>query len=314
MNANIKRRKPNTPQHEVRIIRNTQRTEVRKNADGSRTATGYFATYGTVSHNLGFREVIASGAFDESLRSNPVSCFRDHNAEMLLGRTESGTLQVSSDSIGLRFSVNLPKGVSYSDDLVILLERGDAFENSFAFAVDGPDGDTWTEQPDGSYLRTLKKVILYEGSILTGNPAAYPGTSVDLRSCPIAIRAKLSKRDAEDDDPLDHPGQHWDEEQSTWVDDSDEDADNDTDEEFNSRSEKFRCNYSCPECRNRHSGQEDDPAIRSKRQTKDVLTKRCEGRCQECRDSSHYKWSDFSGFADDSSKRAHQHLLSLRRR
>jgi hypothetical protein len=234
---------------------------------------------------------------------------------MLLGRTESGTLQVSSDSIGLRFSVNLPKGVSYSDDLVILLERGDAFENSFAFAVDGPDGDTWTEQPDGSYLRTLKKVILYEGSILTGNPAAYPGTSVDLRSCPIAIRAKLGKRDgSEDDDPLDHPGQHWSDDESAWVDDSDEDADDDTDEEFNSRSEKFRCNYSCPECRNRHSNlQEDDPAIRSKRQTNEVLTKRCEGRCQECRDSSHYQWSDFSGFADDSSKRAALHLLHLRR-
>jgi hypothetical protein len=313
MNANIKRRKPATPQHEVRVIRNTQRTEVRKNADGSRTAVGYFATYGTVSHNLGFREVIAPGAFDASLRSNPVSCFRDHNAEMLLGRTESGTLQVSSDSIGLRFSVNLPKGVSYSDDLVILLERGDAFENSFAFAVDGPDGDTWTEQPDGSYLRTLKKVILYEGSILTGNPAAYPGTSVDLRSCPIAIRAKLKR--SSDDECED--GQHYDADLDDCVDnDADDTGDDDDETEWSNRSAAFRCAWRCLSCRSAHSNtgiQEDDPSARSKRQKQPTKTQlsRCAEQCQECRDSSHYTWKDFSGFADDSSKRAHRHLLSL---
>jgi HK97 family phage prohead protease len=313
------RNKPILPQYEVRVIRNTQRIEVRKNADGSSTAKGYFATYGTMSHNLGFREVIAQGAFDASLRENPVSCFRDHSAEMLLGRTESGTLKVSSDSVGLRFSVRLPKGVSYADDLVILLERGDAFENSFAFSVDGPDGDEWKEQPDGTYLRTLKKVILYEGSILTGNPAAYPGTSVDLRSCPVALRNKLSKRDSEDDDPDDHPGQHWDSDLDEWVDDDDSDSDDD-------ESEDFRCSYRCMACRSADMTHlsnlaEDNPAARSKKVTRSATNlseddlieeaKRCAFRCDACRSllSGHFPTALAE---DDADARAHKHLLSLR--
>jgi HK97 family phage prohead protease len=111
-------------------------------------------------------------AFAGSLRSHPVRALVDHAPEKLIGRTESGTLQVTADSIGLRFAVDLPKGVSYADDLAILLQRGDAFENSFAFSVDGADGESWSEQPDGTFLRTLKRCILYEGSILTGNNSA----------------------------------------------------------------------------------------------------------------------------------------------
>lgn len=195
MSTKVKRevRLHSAPQHRVSI---------RANSDGSKTAFGYFATFGTVSHDLGgFREVIARGAFADSLKVNPVRCLRDHAPEMLLGRTESSTLTVSEDTIGLRFSVNLPKGVSYADDLAILLARGDAFENSFAFSVDGPDGETWTETADGAILRTLKRCILFEGSILTGNPAAYPNTSVDLRACPVQLRLRLKNEGVNEDDP-----------------------------------------------------------------------------------------------------------------
>lgn len=180
------------------------RVSIRANSNGGNTATGYFATWGTVSHDLGrFREVIAGPeVFAGSLRSQPVRALVDHTPEKLLGRTESGTLQVTADSIGLRFAVDLPKGVSYADDLAILLQRGDAFENSFAFSVDGPDGEAWSEQPDGTWLRTLKRCILYEGSILTGNNAAYPSTVVDLRQCPASLRGKLKTSIGEDDPVL----------------------------------------------------------------------------------------------------------------
>lgn len=316
----------NTPKHEVRLHGTpSQKIEVRKNADGSHTATGYFATYGTKSHSFGsWKEVIQKGAFDSSLRTNPVACYRDHNPEMLLGRTESGTLQVSSDSVGLRFSVNLPKGVSYADDLVILLERGDAFENSFAFSIDGPDGDEWSEQPDGTYLRTLKKVILYEGSILTGNPAAYPGTSVDLRSCPISLRKKLSKRDSGDCGD----GQHYDSDLDDCV---DNDLDDGTgDDDWDDESEDYRCSYRCSACRSAQHVHltnlaEDDPAARSKKiarsqsnLSKDDLMEeqqRCAYRCAACRSllGGHFPAPNAVN-EDDETARAHAHLLSLRRR
>lgn len=161
---------------------------VRKNADGTRTASGYFATFGTLSHDLGFREVLTRGCFADSLRRQPVQCLFNHDNGKLLGRTESGTLLVQEDSKGLRFEVLLPE-TSYARDLVALMERGDAYECSFGFSV--PDGgDDWSQMPNGELLRTVNTAILYEGSILV-SPAAYPNTSANVRSCPSGLCALL---------------------------------------------------------------------------------------------------------------------------
>src|SRR6185503_2093446 len=99
--------------HEVRIA--PQKFEIRKNADGSRSVAGYFATWGTMSHDLGFREVLQKNCFSESLKENPVAAFRDHSPEMLLGKTQSNTLEVSEDQKGLAFRVKLPD-TSYAND------------------------------------------------------------------------------------------------------------------------------------------------------------------------------------------------------
>ena len=186
--------------HEIRLNPGHQKFEIRKNADGSRSVAGYFATFGTMSHDLGFREVLQQGCFSESLKDNPVACFRDHDAQMLLGKTQSGTLEVSEDQKGLAFRVKLPD-TSYANDLVSLMERGDSYECSFGFAP-LPDGETWSQLPNGEILRTITNAVLFEGSILTGNAAAYPNTSANLRSCPADIRSKLKRddEDAEDDD------------------------------------------------------------------------------------------------------------------
>lgn len=57
--------------HDVRISPQPagQRFTIRRNPDdGTRTVEGYFATFGTMSHDLGFREVLQQGCFSESLR------------------------------------------------------------------------------------------------------------------------------------------------------------------------------------------------------------------------------------------------------
>jgi uncharacterized protein len=305
------RKKPVLPKHEVRVIKNTRRTEVRKNADGSSTAVGYFATYGTKSHPMPmgmgtfFVEVIAPGAFDSSLRANPVSCFVDHNPEKCLGRTESGTLRISSDSVGLRFSVDLAKGVSFSDDLAIQLARGDAYENSFAFSIDGPDGESWQEQPDGTYLRTVKKAVLYEGSILTGNPAAYPGTSVNLRNLPSSLRAKLNLRD---DSGQCEDGEHYDNDLGECVDDDDSDSDDDAERSMSYR----RCSFRCSQHRDIDAGwdqiagfADDDDAVRCSVR----CAMRC-GRCERCQ-AMHTSLQE-DGPSEDDIRAAHRRLLALR--
>ncbi len=87
--------------HELRI----QATEKGKRI------SGYAAVYNSPSCDLGgFTEVIAPGAFDRCLGTNPdVACLHEHDRRQgLLGRTTSGTLRLSSDSLGLRFETDLP--------------------------------------------------------------------------------------------------------------------------------------------------------------------------------------------------------------
>jgi len=217
-------------QRELRVSARPQRFEVRTNSDGSRTVAGYFATFGTMSHDLGFREILKKGCFSEGMRNQPVACYRDHNSQMLLGKTESSTLEVLEDDKGISFRVKLPD-TSYANDLVALMERGDSYECSFGMVV-APDGEEWSQLPNGEILRTITKALLFEGSILTGPAAAYPKTSANLRSCPADIRAKLTKRDDEDDDDLDCDG----------VDADDPRCDNDEED----RACDCRCN-SCAE-------------------------------------------------------------------
>jgi HK97 family phage prohead protease len=196
---------------ELRVYAAPQRIAVRKNPDGSRSVEGYFLTWDTLSHDLGFRERVLKGAFTESLTTTPVRCLFNHDDNMLLGRTESQTLTVEEDSKGLHYRVKLPT-TTYANDLAILLDRGDAYECSWGFMV--PDGgDEWTNLPDGTLLRTISKAIIFEGSILV-SPAAYPNTSASLRSLPKALRAKLktTKRDDDlDDDPCDPESDSYDE-------------------------------------------------------------------------------------------------------
>jgi hypothetical protein len=203
---------------EVRVIATPQKFELRKNADGSRSVTGYFAMFNTLSHDMGFREKLLPGCFKRSLQQNPVSCLFNHLDDRLLGRSESGTLKVWEDNIGLRFDVKLPD-TTYAADLIALMERGDAYECSFGFAI--PDGgDTWMVMPDGTLLRTISEAILFEGSILV-SPAAYPNTSASLRSLPAALRNKLNKRDGPDDcdeDKLDEDGNCPDDEEDSRAD------------------------------------------------------------------------------------------------
>jgi HK97 family phage prohead protease len=171
--------------------------EVRKDSHGT-WVEGYFCTWLTLSHDMGFRERVLKGAFTESLKTTPVRCLFNHTDGCLLGRTESQTLFVEQDATGLHFRVNLPP-TTYANDLVVLLERKDAFECSWGFLI--PDGgDEWTSMADGTLLRTISKATIFEGSILV-SPAAYPNTSASLRSLPKSLRSKLkNKRDSDDED------------------------------------------------------------------------------------------------------------------
>jgi hypothetical protein len=71
------------------------------------------------------------------------------------------------------------------------LRAGNLKECSFGFYVNGPDGESWDRQADGSMLRTLLDVNLFDVSVVV-NPA-YSGTSAAARNIvPDDLEARMA--------------------------------------------------------------------------------------------------------------------------
>ena len=132
--------------------------ETREN--GKAYITGYAAKYNVRSTLLGgrFREEIKPGAFDRALREqdHPVVALWNHDSNYVLGSTRSGTLEVGTDDIGMRYSVEIPD-TTLGKDLQVLIGRGDVYGSSFAFTIRGAAGESWAEE-DGQAVRYVHEV------------------------------------------------------------------------------------------------------------------------------------------------------------
>jgi len=192
LNLNKDERQQMTTTVERRV--NTVEFDVRAgeaSSDGM-SFTGYAAVFNSPSEPLPFTEVIKEGAFKRSLKSrNEIKLFMNHNTDVVLGSTRSGTLQLSEDSRGLLAQAQLPD-TQAGRDLSVLMQRGDVSSMSFGFSVP-PKGDTWSQ--DGN-TRELNQVRLHEVSVVTGFPA-YEATTASVRSLDI-----LAQRTAVDVDAL----------------------------------------------------------------------------------------------------------------
>ena len=157
---------------------------IESRADGRAAIIGYAAVYNRLSLDLGgFREEILPGAFDKILsrqrgKGDVVALF-NHDSNIVLGRSSSGTLELSSDDKGLKYVVTPP--VSRADVLE-LIQRRDVRGSSFAFTVD-KSGESFRPGDDGKAVRQIREVSgLYDvGPVLV---PAYPQTSaaVAMRS------------------------------------------------------------------------------------------------------------------------------------
>jgi HK97 family phage prohead protease len=165
------------------------------------TAQGYSCTFGRKSRDLGgFKEKISNTTFDRTLQSgDDVYCLLNHDPNFPLGRLRNKSLQLSSDSKGLKMRCELPD-TSVGRDVAKLLTRGDLDQMSFAFSVP-PGGDSWGEEDDCECgdlgcndpncqrsrvkIRTLNNVRLHDVSIVQS--PAYPGTSVHVSSMDPAL-------------------------------------------------------------------------------------------------------------------------------
>lgn len=151
-----------------------QQLHAEQRADGAAVIAGYAAVFNTLSVVLwGFREKIAPGAFTDSL-GDDVRALWNHDTNVVMGRTKSGTLRLAEDETGLAIENDPPASAAREIESI---QRGDVDQMSFGFRT---LEDEWDEDAEGQIIRTLRKVKLYEVSYVAF--PAYPATSVTVRS------------------------------------------------------------------------------------------------------------------------------------
>lgn len=159
--------------------------------DSKRTLAGYAAVFNSEASIGGyFREVIAPGAFAETLKTADVRALVDHDSGRLIGRKSNGTLRLSEDKRGLKVEIDLPD-TSDGRDVAALVERGDMDGMSFGFMV---THDEWDETQDPP-IRTIHAVNLREVSAVTF--PAYDDTSLALRTLDDAKAKAEAERELE---------------------------------------------------------------------------------------------------------------------
>ncbi len=152
--------------------------------DGKSTKIGgYAARFNSESVDLGgFVERIAPGAFTRTLSGSDVRALLNHNSDIVLGRSKSGTLRLAEDANGLAFELDLPD-TQAGRDLAVLIERRDIAEMSFGLKM---RKDQWAKLGPDAWLRTLLDVDLLDVSPVAY--PAYPSTEVGMRSA-VAVDA-----------------------------------------------------------------------------------------------------------------------------
>jgi HK97 family phage prohead protease len=142
----------------------------------SRTIVGT-ATVFNSSYDMGwYDEEMTSDVFASADMNDVVALF-NHDANMVLARTKSGTLKLKITGSAMEYEFEAPN-TTLGNDLLEMVKRGDVYQSSFAFSVEKED---WQENMGGKpkrIIRSIKKV--YDVSPVTY--PANPDTMVAKRS------------------------------------------------------------------------------------------------------------------------------------
>src|SRR5579872_1482532 len=157
---------------------------------------GYAAVYTDLSLPLGdgrgkFVERIQPGCFDSCLAAGAdIRVLQNHNSDLVLGRTSSGTATVSSDSRGLLVDCRELPDTTYARDLVVMMDRGDVDQMSFGFIA---TDDDWSavDPMTGLPIRDLLAADVFDCSVVTF--PAYPSTTAEVRSIAESRRPVVTR-------------------------------------------------------------------------------------------------------------------------
>lgn len=162
-------------EREIRSLR-LEQVEVRSD-NGVTTLVGYAARFNVIADIYWFREMIAPGAFTETLSDgHTVKGLWNHDTNLVLASTANGSLILAEDENGLRFELT-PSNTTWGRDALESVKRGDVDGVSFGFFVSKEEWD-WSDVDHP--LRVLKQVDLFE---ISPTPfPAYATTNVSARS------------------------------------------------------------------------------------------------------------------------------------
>lgn len=150
--------------------------ETRSDEDGNQYIEGYFSVFNSnYDMGQGMSESIAPHAFDETL-ADDIRCLTNHDTRLVLGRTSAHTFELKSDEHGLWGRVLINPNDMDAMNTKARVDRGDVNQASFGFDILQEDTDI---REDGSVHWTIKKVKLYECSVVTF--PAYTETNLSAR-------------------------------------------------------------------------------------------------------------------------------------
>lgn len=126
---------------------------------GQKVIEGYAIVFNSRSEDLGgFYEYIDPAALNNTDLSDVVALY-NHNSNIVLGRSTSGTLKMEKDGKGLKYTITLPNTIA-ANDVYEGIKRGDIKGSSFAFSID-KNGDSWSKEngKDKRVIKSIKRVI-----------------------------------------------------------------------------------------------------------------------------------------------------------
>lgn len=173
-----------TPEKLVCFYKNPNAEVFVREEGGKPRISGYAAMYNTFSEDLGgFRTRIAPGFFDKVLLAADCRFLVNHDPNLIMGRTSSGTLKLTADAKGLHFDADPPDS-EMARHYMASIARGDMDGCSFTCDISIDQWDFSGEVP----IRTLIECAgLYDAG-----PVTYPAfrdTSVSVSHALEAARA-----------------------------------------------------------------------------------------------------------------------------
>ena len=142
----------------------------------SRTIFGT-ATVFNSAYDMGwYDEEMAPESLNEADMKDVVALF-NHDQNMVLARTSSGTLKLNVTGNSMEYEFEAPN-TTLGNDLLEMVKRGDVYQSSFAFTVEKEDWQERSGMKPKRVIRSIKKV--YDVSPVTY--PANPDTMVAKRS------------------------------------------------------------------------------------------------------------------------------------